>query len=362
MPSSIPTFETGARCLAGPSGFWAPGAVRRVNEDGTYSIELDEKELIVIPHWDGVTHEEISTNEASLWPEVFARLTSGEPLMRAPALADALKEIWYHFDGDVFAELWASGCEELLGIGADTASAGLTEAQAYQMLLRLGGSAKLANRDRAEPNYYKLYWNQLRMGGRRPSDVSRAVTVEDAFQAIGIERPVVHYGAVRRLARFQRKNDVELPAQLHRFLSCAGIVDAVADCHGNNPTLVNPGEKYVCSELQRSPPLENRCADFGMTIMLPTQGADFVWAAVFNRGDADAKIYVAFEDHPWKLTAPSIGMFFWDLAQTGLVWYQDTGHDGGREIVRTDIGIAPKHALWPGNWRQWFTKVAGRFC
>jgi hypothetical protein len=33
-------------------------------------------------------------------------------------------------------------------------------------------------------------------------------------------------------------------------------------------------------------------------------------------------------------------MFFWDMAQTGLAWWDDTQHDGGRPMVATDIGLA----------------------
>ncbi len=304
MPSNIPTFELAERCLAGPGGFWAPGTVRRENEDGTYTIELDEKELIVLPHWNGVTHEEISTSESSLWPEIFFRLTGGAPRMGASALATALKDVWYQFDEKAFAEMWESVCREFFGIDADAPSAELTEHQAYQMLLRLGGSAKyLAERGRAEPDYYKVYWNQMRMGGRLPSDVSRSVTIDDAFLALGIQQPVVDSGAARRLARFQRKNGIELPPSLHRFLSCARIVEAVGDCHPNNPTLIHPGENYVYLSCRRSPPLESGSAEFGMTIMETSQGADFVWSAAFNRGDADARVYVAMEGYPWKRVA-----------------------------------------------------------
>jgi hypothetical protein len=32
-------------------------------------------------------------------------------------------------------------------------------------------------------------------------------------------------------------------------------------------------------------------------------------------------------------------MFFWDLAQTGLAWYQDTKFKGGKPVRRSDIGL-----------------------
>jgi hypothetical protein len=32
-------------------------------------------------------------------------------------------------------------------------------------------------------------------------------------------------------------------------------------------------------------------------------------------------------------------MFFWDLAQSGLTWYQDTKFEGGKPVRRSDIGL-----------------------
>jgi hypothetical protein len=33
-------------------------------------------------------------------------------------------------------------------------------------------------------------------------------------------------------------------------------------------------------------------------------------------------------------------MFFWDLAQTGLAWYRETGFKNGPGTKTTDIGLA----------------------
>jgi len=66
--------------------------------------------------------------------------------------------------------------------------------------------------------------------------------------------------------------------------------------------------------------------DYALVIMVPHQG-DHEWAVVFDDGEDDARVYVREEDEDgemWFLTAPDISMFFWDLAQTGLSWYEDT--------------------------------------
>jgi hypothetical protein len=81
--------------------------------------------------------------------------------------------------------------------------------------------------------------------------------------------------------------------------------------------------------------------DYALVIMLPHQG-DHEWAVVFNDGEDDARVYVRWDTEngeSWLLTAPSIGMFFWDLAQSGLTWYQDTKLKGGKPVRRSDIGL-----------------------
>jgi hypothetical protein len=45
-------------------------------------------------------------------------------------------------------------------------------------------------------------------------------------------------------------------------------------------------------------------------------------------------------DEVWKLTAPTVSIFFWDLAQTGLAWYREAGFEGGPPTRETDIGPA----------------------
>jgi hypothetical protein len=40
---------SGSRCLAALAGQWAPATVRRVNEDGTFKIEFDAKQLVARP-------------------------------------------------------------------------------------------------------------------------------------------------------------------------------------------------------------------------------------------------------------------------------------------------------------------------
>jgi hypothetical protein len=84
--------------------------------------------------------------------------------------------------------------------------------------------------------------------------------------------------------------------------------------------------------------------DYALVVMVPHQNT-YEWAVVFDDREDDARVYVMEDMEPgeaWRLTAPRIGMFFWDLAQTGLTWYQDTKFHGGKPVERSDIGLILK--------------------
>src|SRR5688572_1114077 len=56
----------------------------------------------------------------------------------------------------------------------------------YRLLRHLGLCAKAIGRAEPDP-LYRLYWNQTRMGGRTASELARGVTLQDAYEAIGID-------------------------------------------------------------------------------------------------------------------------------------------------------------------------------
>lgn len=344
MLQNISTLDVGARCLAALDGYWNPGRILRVNEDGTYTIEFDNDKSILLRHWFGVTSDEISIDDELHWPTLFSSLTDNSSTMIPSIFASVLEDAGYRINEEQFYKFWCEQCKELFGID-DATDVGLSQDRAYQLLVRAGCSAKrLIHRDRTEIVYYKLYWNETRMAGRQPSEIGRPVTLDDAFDALGIRQPKSDAASVSRVEKFQHDNNVELPSNLYRFLCCSGISKAVFESHPNNPELVLPDDEDEYFVFQSNPPLTTAIADYALTIMIPHQG-NHVWVAVFNRGDSDATVYVTTWDaDDWILTAPTIGMFFWDLAQTGLIWYQGTGFNGGKPIEKTDIGVIPKNA------------------
>jgi len=62
----------------------------------------------------------------------------------------------------------------------------LDEVSSYRLFLHFGLSAKQCaenlRADRPKP-FFKLYWNQLRMGGREPAELLRHVMLDDALAA-----------------------------------------------------------------------------------------------------------------------------------------------------------------------------------
>ena len=60
--SQTTDWKEGMRCLAKKGSSWQPGTIHRVNEDGTFDIEFEHKEMTIMPYWYSMTHREISMN------------------------------------------------------------------------------------------------------------------------------------------------------------------------------------------------------------------------------------------------------------------------------------------------------------
>jgi hypothetical protein len=325
----------GDRCLAGPDRQWGDATIRKVFADGTCKVEFDEKQMVLMPYWYGVPPEEISIDDESLWSAVFARLVSGEQLLTSHSFASAWRALGGGGTQEQLDEYWS---QQALEVGGS--AAGLDEAQAYRLFRRMQMSAKLLNRaleDEPQPHYTTFYWNLTRMGGRDPAAIARAVTVEDALAAFGVSQQPIDKQRSKEIANFEARHALRLPQELKTILERQRIEERFKDVHPNNPTLMRIAAWEVTA--LSDPKVQGTHA---VTIIEPHQG-DMQWAAVFAQDSSAAKIYVHWvtdDGQPvWLLQAPSAAMFFWDLAQTGLSWWDDTKHDGGRPVLATDIGL-----------------------
>jgi hypothetical protein len=336
----------GSRCLAGPAGSWGPATIRRANEDGTFTVEPDVKPMLLMPVWYGVTPAEVSFNDAGQWGPVFERLSPNAAGMNRADFNGALALLGFRADEGQVEGFWVRNCRELFNVGEEQARDFVLDRDAaYRLILHAGLSAwrcaELLNGD-GPSRYFKLYWNQTRMGGRDPAEIRRPVTLDDAFAALGLPDDRTDARMAAFLKAFEKGEGVVLPENLKRFLCRRGVADAVMGCHPNNPALLPLGEPDW--RLHRGLRSQNVQGEYGLVVMTPHQG-DHVWAAAFDDREDDARVCVnwAGEDGAeWALSAPSVGLFFWDLAQTGLAWYQETNFNGGRPVQRTDIGLVPR--------------------
>lgn len=162
----------GSRCLAGPSHPWAAATIRRVNEDGTFTLEFDVKD-IVLQYWYGATLEEISFNDAELWPDAYKQLNAGQDGLSMAEFGNALERLGNRPTEEQLSQLWHKKLKKLNIEEERITDYRLDRDAAYQIFLQLGISAKMCAQ-RLKPDqplpYTKLYWNQIRMGGRNPAE------------------------------------------------------------------------------------------------------------------------------------------------------------------------------------------------
>ncbi|MDH3741788.1 MAG: hypothetical protein OER56_09335 [Hyphomicrobiales bacterium] len=343
----------GSTCVAGMSGYWAGATITRINEDGTFTVMLDGDTRALMPYWYGLTPPEILFNDEAGWPPLFDQLRGRAPGLTLSLAHKAFERLGVSVDDDEMVAFWAASLKALhLDGPGDAASACLDAEQAYEVFLRAGFCARqigerLAGSEAPE-TFQKLYWNQIRMGGRDPAEVAGDVTLDHLIEALGLTGRSESSRSASRLEAFERRHNIALPETLKRFLCRNGAEQAVLATHPNNPELLAPGgEDWELRTRADTPGLP---ADYAVTIMRSHSG-DHEWAAVFSAGDTDAQVFISEEDDDecswhehWKLTAPASAFFFWDLAQTGLAWFCHTKHEGGLPTRQTGIGLALKAA------------------
>ena len=260
-------------------------------------------------------------------------LSSGSATIGRDEIKLALRSFGITKSEEGFETFWSSNWLDLYGKrSGSAASVELNARQSYELLRRAGASGKRileAIRGGSRNSiYHKVYLNQIRMGGRDPGEVAHAVTVEDALTAVGVGTAREDAAAIAFFRRFERQYDIVLPQALKMIVCKTGAADAVLDCHPNHPAvlpLVDGAWKLL------TPPQRGIHGTHGLAFMTPRQG-DFMWVAAFDNAAVDARVYVVADDYfetsdlgsvnadprPWVLTAPTLSLFFWDLAQMGL--------------------------------------------
>lgn len=321
----------GQRCLTACGGFYEGATIQRINEDGSVDLTLDSKPKGMFAMWEGVTRGELSFDDEAQWPSVLARIgrdgTLGlEDLIAALSASDTATP--------AIAEAWTRNVTERLGIDAPAAlEVRLEGRKAYKLLRAMGlASARFSRHDAPTP----FYWNQTRMGGRAPSEVARRVTVADAIAALGID-DVSSPDAVAMLAAHEERLGITLAEELRALGTRAEVRRAFAECHPNAPNFVPIDYWARVSGPER---------DY-VIVVEPHQGEHY-WAVEVARADgapSSGAVFVIEIDEDTKRvvdarrTADGFAFFVWDLAQTGLVWFEAKKYGGRPPFERTDIGL-----------------------
>ena len=222
-------FE-GSRCLAGLGGNrWALATIQKVYEDGSFKIEFDNnKKSRLAPYWYGVTSAEISFDDADKWPSVFGRLSANQVGFTKADCRSSLAILGISVSDAEMQQFWIQSCRELFYIEAEKAEELILDReQAYKLFLHAGFCAKQFEESLKASSklqrYFKLYWNQTRMGGREPSEICRPVMLEDAFAALGVSESGVDVQKATFLKALEEKHSVLLPDSLKKFLCQWGV-------------------------------------------------------------------------------------------------------------------------------------------
>lgn len=364
----------GSRCLMASGGGWDLSEIKRVNEDGTFNVEAVNSTLFFLNLTYGVTAAELLFNDRDLWQECFDKISTAPEGLSLSDLITALEHAQYLTPPEKVAAFWSKYCREKLNL-PEPADARLEADAAYDLLVAGGISATRLLQDGTACGEFKYgggYYNAIRLGGRDPSEVARAVTLQDALEAWGVDECGPDPERSQAIERIERRKNIALPPPLRSFLCCAGIEEAISE-HPLAPWL------FRLDELTVRQAAEGLDGQYALGVL---KREEYHYYAVFNEGDADARVYLLNTDrlydgvgdddldddaapddddadlhgrHPayiydakryrraitrtsaWRLTAPTVGMFFWDVGQTSLIWFQDTYKN--LQFPRTDIGL-----------------------
>lgn len=310
--------EKGTRCLAFLGDAWVDATVKRRNEDGSFDIVPAGHEDDFMEVWQGLTQSELSFDDEALWPPVFDALRGAEKGIGRAEARKAFESLGLEVEDQALSDFWTKQCGEICP-GKDAASLVLDRAQSYRVFAGSGYSAKQLADPSTHPSkdLFKLFWNQVRMGGRDPSEVGRTITLDDTLESLHLTKARDDAKTKKALAAFEKKQKITLPRTLKQLWSKTNADGAILDSHCNNPETLDVKQ----FELRRGKKKDPWGARLAVQIMVPHQG-DHAWWAIFDDGAEDAEIWISFEEEkpPVRRVATSLAFFFWDLAETGRCW------------------------------------------
>ncbi len=334
--------SVGQRALACLGGPWLDVTIHRINSDGTYHVVPVGEEGQFMAEWECLTRAEVVFDDADHWPAVMARHGAGDRLGWTGAGA-ALRGVGVVVADDDLRQFWDERGRALGGTPSEGALE-LDAATAYRVMRSIGHAAAVLADPARDPNrrLFKLYWNQIRMGGRDPADVGHPITLADALAATDLADAALDPDAVAALARFEATHGLTLPVALTAMWSRAGATELLCDAHCNNPEPRDADGWTLRRDLA-----DVTGTRFAMRLIDPHQG-DHGWWLAFDDGAADGAVWLSFAEDgpPVRQVADSLAFFVWDLATTNRTWEEaeadddedDDDADGDDEQAEEDRG------------------------
>jgi tetratricopeptide (TPR) repeat protein len=191
---------------------WAldPATICRVNEDGTFNIEIagrvelmtvlrsevsadgtvkreeyDEEEIIQPSNWIGVTPAEVSFDDARQWPDVFKQISLDGRSFTWTDFYETFSSLGYSSAPDMVRPLWDQGCHKLFKVSEmEAESLVLNEAMAYLSLERQSDPVKKLAMVRYLVDQYPKFapgWQEL--ANLLESDPDRLAAIESGLAA-----------------------------------------------------------------------------------------------------------------------------------------------------------------------------------
>ncbi len=303
----------GSSCLTAAPGSWSKGTIRRRNDDGTFTIELDVKARSFMPYWHGVTLPELAFDDDAAWGPLFERWQGPQGMGWAEAQR-ALAAIGMEVADAAMQAFWTERLE-LLGVADGDGF--VDQGRAYELFRGAGFSSKQLTTRPAADRFRTFYWNQTRMGGRDPADVGRAIGVDDALAALGLTEAGEDVEAFAAIDAFATEHRLTLPDELRILFGRLGALEALGGCHPNSPEPRAPASWQMFGDAR----VRGLPVDVAITFMDPHQG-EHLWSVGFDAAPGGlARVFLAGDELDNAVpVAPSLAFFVWDLAQTGKAW------------------------------------------
>lgn len=302
----------GQACLARLGGAWLDVRVTAVHPGGTVSVVEAGRETAFMADWHSVSACDLAVDDAARWTALVAPHLAADGTLGVEDVVALLAGVGTTTTAEGLAAWWGEGAA---GPGRRTAE------DVHRLLRGAGWCAKQLDPRVPRDPWFRLWWNQVRMGGRPPEEVA-PVGPSEARAALGLEAAPIDAAVAGAVARWSAGEGFPLPVEVVELVSLAGYPDAFRDAHCNNPEWQPVEDWEVLTDLRDA----GVDADRGVLVALPHQG-DHAWALT-----PDGRVWMR---HPrgedafgYLPVAPSLAFFVWDLVGSRADWERGTAAPG----------------------------------